>query len=729
MHKTSVSLKFVIWTGLLALLLPLAAWAQSGQTVLINEIKPPEVVQAAGGVQGLSLDVTFTLLDSNEQVLATKIDPASIQISNGSYPALVQQLGTPWTVVVLIDASKTVANFQAQAAFKTAKTALADSLGGQQNITFSILKFDDTAPEQLGFSTDQEKIKKTITGIKAKQSGNSCMNNGVYEAINKLSGAPGRRAVILFSASQDNCSQRTPQDVVALAKQNHVQLYAVGLKGYGITREQLDALVKETGGLASVQEEGELSFAFRNVMSILANQWQAKATLFPPSGQQDAILQLTLPDATVITSGPVPFTSPQDFIPPPQISLKGVVQPKTDGLVFNLDIVSKEKIKELRLDITSKTTGLSVYSQVLSEFGETNPILVGNLETGEEYTLSIVAVDNKGVLLSQTAQEFKYIPPQVAVNITNFDLPTLEKSQITVTVDPAAPEGVVKFEVFVAKENDQTPLGGTLTTVPVNDPIVIPVTDALEAGEYQIALHAIDSTGKVVAEARSAKFTYQPFTWLDRLVASLKSNPIALAGIGGVCCFAVFALLVVVWVIVPKGNAQVKEVDIFVPEKRRQVAPSTSSGVFDREGGRVEPAPPPPPPRRQSDAPPPRRERAPEPPPAPPPQPVVNFPPAVLSAQTPPTALLRTPIRKVPCSIGRRDSNDMVVKVDSSLGVSGQHCTISFNNGQFFIQDDGSSYGTVLNGQVIPKGKPVPLPDGAQIGLGPKVVIVFRLGN
>ena len=722
MPKTSPSFKFLILTCLSALLIPAVAWGQSSQsTVLINEIKPPEVVQAAGGVPGLSLDVTFTLLDSNEQVLATKIDPASIQISNGTYPALAQQLGTPWTVVVLVDASKTVANFQAQAAFKTAKTALADSLGGQQNITLAILKFDDLAPEQLAFTTDQEKIKKTIPGIKAKQNGSSCMNNGLYEAINKLADKPNRRAVILFSASQDNCSSRTPEEVVAFAKQNHVQIYAVGLKGYGITREQLDALTKDTGGLAAVEEEGTLSFAFRNMMSVLANQWQAKATLFPPSGQQDATLQLTLPDATVITSGPVPFTSPQDFIPPPQISLKGVVQPKSNGLVFNLNIVSQEKIKELRIDITSKTTGLSVYSQSLAQFGETNPILVGNLETGEEYTLSILAVDNKGQLLSQTGQEFKYVPPQLEVGIANFELPTLEKSQFTVTVDPTAPEGVVKFEAFLAKENDQSPVGGTLTTIPVNEPIIIPVTDSLAAGEYQIAVRAIDSNGKVVAEARTAKFPYQPFTWFDRLVITLKSNPIALAGIGGVCCFALLALAAVVWVILPKGGSQVKEVDIFVPEKRRQVASGTSSGVFEKD----KPSPPPPP-QRQA-APPPRRERAPEPIPAPPP--VVNFPPAVLSPHTPVTALLRTPIRKVPCSLGRRDGNDIVLKVDGSMGVSGQHCSIHYNNGQYFIQDDGSTYGTVLNGQTLPKGKPTPLPDGAQIGLGPKVVIVFRLGN
>jgi len=91
--------------------------------------------------------------------------------------------------------------------------------------------------------------------------------------------------------------------------------------------------------------------------------------------------------------------------------------------------------------------------------------------------------------------------------------------------------------------------------------------------------------------------------------------------------------------------------------------------------------------------------------------------------------MLRTPIRRSPFTLGRRDGNDVVLKVDNSMGVSGQHCTISFSNGQYMILDEGSSYGTTVNGQTVPKGRPTPLPDGALIGLGPKVVLQFRLGQ
>jgi hypothetical protein len=45
------------------------------------------------------------------------------------------------------------------------------------------------------------------------------------------------------------------------------------------------------------------------------------------------------------------------------------------------------------------------------------------------------------------------------------------------------------------------------------------------------------------------------------------------------------------------------------------------------------------------------------------------------------------------------------------------------------VQDNGSSYGTTVNGKTVPKGIPFALENGAVIGLGPKVKIQFRLGK
>jgi pSer/pThr/pTyr-binding forkhead associated (FHA) protein len=45
----------------------------------------------------------------------------------------------------------------------------------------------------------------------------------------------------------------------------------------------------------------------------------------------------------------------------------------------------------------------------------------------------------------------------------------------------------------------------------------------------------------------------------------------------------------------------------------------------------------------------------------------------------------------------------------------------------FTAQDDKSTFGTTINGQPVPKGRPVPLENGTVIGLGPAVKLKFEV--
>lgn len=60
--------------------------------------------------------------------------------------------------------------------------------------------------------------------------------------------------------------------------------------------------------------------------------------------------------------------------------------------------------------------------------------------------------------------------------------------------------------------------------------------------------------------------------------------------------------------------------------------------------------------------------------------------------------------RKIPivppfCSVGRHDSNAIVVSDDKSM--SKQHFVILCDSGKYLIEDSGSSYGTYVNGNKI----------------------------
>ena len=263
MRKRIISaLRVVIFISIL--IVPYIATAQStGQPkVHLHETPPPQQVTTSGGALGLSLQSSFSLLDGEDQVLmAFEIVDASYDIEGESYAAVVQELEVPWTVVYLIDTSKTLGGFATGATFKNVKNILATSVEAiPVNSNISVMSFANEAPTAMEFTQDKEAATDAIRNLAASGSGNSCMNDGLYEAVNKLTGAPGRKAVILFTASADDCARRTPQEVVDLAQQNQVQIYPVGLQGYSITKGELDSLAGPTGGVADLRDESALSF-------------------------------------------------------------------------------------------------------------------------------------------------------------------------------------------------------------------------------------------------------------------------------------------------------------------------------------------------------------------------------------------------------------------------------------------------------------------------------------
>ncbi|GEM_PF-2451941 len=77
---------------------------------------------------------------------------------------------------------------------------------------------------------------------------------------------------------------------------------------------------------------------------------------------------------------------------------------------------------------------------------------------------------------------------------------------------------------------------------------------------------------------------------------------------------------------------------------------------------------------------------------------------------------LRKDFSQSELSIGRTSDNDFVL---GDAGVSRKHAQITFENGQYYIQDLGSANGVMLNGKAVSKEQ---LPDTCTIGLGPVVL-------
>jgi pSer/pThr/pTyr-binding forkhead associated (FHA) protein len=100
---------------------------------------------------------------------------------------------------------------------------------------------------------------------------------------------------------------------------------------------------------------------------------------------------------------------------------------------------------------------------------------------------------------------------------------------------------------------------------------------------------------------------------------------------------------------------------------------------------------------------------------------------AVVSMAEPRIAPFEAEIRKSPFRIGRASDNEGVIPVEPTSGVSGHHCVITLTDGRWYVQDDQSKFGTTVNVQPIPKGKPFNLEDDALLGLGPRLRIRFQI--
>jgi pSer/pThr/pTyr-binding forkhead associated (FHA) protein len=98
---------------------------------------------------------------------------------------------------------------------------------------------------------------------------------------------------------------------------------------------------------------------------------------------------------------------------------------------------------------------------------------------------------------------------------------------------------------------------------------------------------------------------------------------------------------------------------------------------------------------------------------------------AYLSLVQPQTMNFTAEVKQTPYKVGRRADNDGVIPVDGSTGVSGHHFTLLYQDGQWFVLDEKSTYGTTVNGQAVPKGQPFRLPDEAVLGLGVYVQLKF----
>ncbi|HMK08256.1 MAG TPA: FHA domain-containing protein [Anaerolineales bacterium] len=779
----------VVFVWLASLGLPWVAWAQTtGPTVHIHDVEPPQsVTPQTGGLPGLFLRATFSLLDDKGSVMKSDIENATLRLAGDTYTSKFSKLEDDQPVVLLVDTSGTMSVGSAFNDFRTLRDSVTRALGSApQGASFALIPFSDRAPTAVEFTTDKDRLGKALKALRPEYGKQACLNDALYEAIDKLSNAPGRRAVIAVTASADSCATRSQEMVVDFAKQNNVELYAVGVDGYTTTSQELEGFTQPTGGLSEMRTVAEANFALDNLIGVLGNQWQAVWVVYPSEGPQTAELDVKLPDATV-ASGSLAFVSDRTYERPPTVEVAGTAQSTLGGVRFNLDLINQETIAAVDVDLVSKLTGRSVYQERVTELTDHILIPPQGLVQGGDYSLTLTTLDAQGnVLFAAPPVEFRYEPAQPSIAARVDQWPSATVPFFVVSANVQNLEGVAKYRLWLEQQEGSAPVRGTEVTVPAGEPLRLPV-NGVRSGNYILRVQALDAADQVLVDSGDLKVAYRAPSAVARLVATLQGSTFAVVGVCGLGALAIVGLGALVVFLIPRGRGM-KNVELALPEKgRRQArpagpatppaspAPPPKEAVSPRPVAEAKPAPvsqprpaaaPPAPaepkpgvqprpaaasPAQAGPKPAAQARPAPEQPapveprpasaqaPRPSPGPAAA-PPAQAAAAPRPSGVLaevsmaepgiaafHSEIRKSPYRIGRGTDNDAVLPVDRTSGVSGNHCVLAFADGRWSVQDDKSTFGTTVNGETIPKGVPFPLEDGAVIGLGPRVRIRFQV--
>lgn len=726
----------ILFLTIVLLAQPFLAWAQTSPlNVRLHDVRGPLNVQDPSGLPGLALEVDFSLLNNADGQLAADAEPSAafLDLTSGlGFPATVKKAADPWSVVIVLDASKNVAAPRLAEPYKKAREAFASLIGTfPQGSNLAVLTFQSQPATTQAFIQDSGKVAERVRGSLIGQ-GDSCLNAGLFEAANLLTGATGRRAIFLLTASGDACGNRVPQDVVNLAQKNHIQIYAVGLKGYSITDAELQTFTEPTGGVYRMREQDEALFAFQDVLRIITGQFTAEVTVYPPAGPQTGVLTLELKDGTKVTSPVINFSSDREYTQPARVALRGEVRSTLTGVLFNLEYTSPQLIQTLLLQAKDPQTGNVIVQKEVSgsELVENDNVLGegGTFMPNSKYQLVVTALGQNGNPVASLEKEFEFRPPEAQFGITKVEIPTPDKLAFTVEVASVNVTGVTTYTVWlVTREDTVTPVPGTVKSYAVGEPLVVPVQE-LSSGRYLVVVQALGVDGKVLLQTISEEQNYERQSALQAFIKFVSENQWAFIGMLAMCGVAVAVLGGVLWIFMPTRNVQPKAVELALPEQRRMAAPEPVSRPAEPQPAAV----PPHQPKPASPQPIPKPVEA-RPAVAPIPQeptmrvtpPATNAQPSLIT-QEPAYLNLKVAIPRTPFSIGRKEGCDLVLPLGNTSGVSSRHATISLANGQYFITDEKSTYGVFINGQRIQAGTPTLLPDNAVLSLGPQVKILFR---
>ncbi len=193
----------------------------------------------------------------------------------------------PLTVALLLDASNSMNLGGKIDLAKKAAEEFVDSIDPADRL--SVVYFNDEVAGLKEPVADRRRLKEAIAAIQAR--GGTALYDAIYRTADQLSGAEGRRAIVLLSDGRDQSftdnepgSLHLFEEALEEAHRSEVALYTIGLGAHleneldlarvRSLRDILERMARETGGRSYFPERaGQLSGIYRQIAADLKQQY------------------------------------------------------------------------------------------------------------------------------------------------------------------------------------------------------------------------------------------------------------------------------------------------------------------------------------------------------------------------------------------------------------------------------------------------------------------------
>jgi len=753
-------------------LITVRAQTDLGLNIRISQVSTLETPDS------MVLKVYFNIVDPKTSLPVLDNITKSAQIGMPQYNfitnAQFKKPDVPIYITFLLDASGTMIR-ASEATKRAAKLALNNT---PDNSYFSVIQFNSEIRLLQDFTQNISAVTYAIDQYQAA-SKETCMFDAAYSTAEALLKAPpGRRAIILFADGRDEtfvpgkaCSKHTYLELTDFAAKSQIPINTIGLasKESNLNEVELRGLASSTGGFSAIAKQDDINTAFGSIMDALKSQWMVETSIYPRRGANTVTLTLNLKDDQILTAS-FPVTSNVDYPGPPSpvtaqfagLQLNAVKQ----AYEVQLNLTSPELVEYVKISVWDSNSGSKAGEYVFKNLKANNifDLPTEPLTISRGYKLLITAIsktdqkpfdivrDQDGKLSKELQHQFTFDPSSAYPGLQIQSI-TEKNGDLVLKISVTNSSLIGSFDGWLVDEGTNTQVAGSnFSTPPLNGNsggLTIPLRmSGVPDGKYTVIVRVLAKNNNVYSTTSYEGVTYTAPTLFQRLGVALIAAPIFL--------FAILAVIVMVMLFLMFTASRQKtlsgtpvlqgQLGGKLKGSRRAaglVIPISNEEPVLAHGRMASPSSSPAP----VSAPAPVNLPKPQPIPAPSvaeatliaglAQPengatVISsgpgLPIALLTvSQAAGGDLIQSPVQviQIPFVIGRTEGNLII----PDQNISRKHAQLDYDSTQraYLITDLNSSNGTFLNRQRLAPHQPVPLANGAVIGLGPNVTIRFDL--